>query len=389
MTTESEARLLDQADRIAELATRHASESEAARTLCPPLLEALKATDLLRLWVPAELGGLQATPALGMEAMERIAAADGSTAWTLGIATGCNGIASPRLEPDLSKQLFLEEPAFIMAGSASPGGHAEPIDGGYRVSGRWHYASGGPHADAFFGECFLVVDGKQQMTRAGLPDTRAMLFAPDQVELLDTWNAAGMRGTGSHDFTVEGLFVPEGRSFSVWKKPHPYSGTLFRYPIGSLLAFNLAGIPLGLGRGAIDAFVELARDKVPTGYRVPLAEREPVQAKVAEAESLVRSARAFLMQTAHETWQTLDRGGELDIEQRALVRMATSYGAESCSRAVDLMFHAAGMSGVQSGHPLDRAFRDIHVARQHFIVGPSSLEAAGRVFLGLDPAAML
>jgi alkylation response protein AidB-like acyl-CoA dehydrogenase len=392
MTTETppdlRSAVLAQADRLAALAPRHAAESEAQRTLCRPLIEALRGTDLLRLWVPGELGGLQASPALGMEAMARVAAADGSTAWSLGIATGCNGIAAPRVEPSLAKDMFGRRD-FVMAGSASPGGRAEPVDGGYRVSGRWHYASGCRHADGFFGECVLVVDGQPVMTRAGLPETRAMLFQPDEVTQLDTWDAAGMRGTGSHDFTVDGFFVPERRSFSIWRKPYPYEGTLNRYPIGSLLAFNLAGIPLGLGRGAIDAFVALAREKTPTGYRERLAERLPVQARVAEAESLVRSARAFLMEIAQDTWETLDRGDELTIEQRALVRMATSFGAESCSRAVDLMFHLAGMNSVQAGHTIERAFRDIHTARQHFVVGPASMEGAGRVFLGLDPAALL
>jgi indole-3-acetate monooxygenase len=194
---------------------------------------------------------------------------------------------------------------------------------------------------------------------------------------------SGLRGTGSHDFTVTDRFVPAEYTIGLLEPPlHP--GDLYRFPLFGMLALAVAAAITGMARGAIDALVALATTKVPTGSRRVLRERVYAQLQVAQAEALLRSARAFVYDAVDEVWSAILAGDPVSLEQRARLRLAACHAATSGAQVVDLMYNTGGASSIYDGSPLQRFFRDAHAATQHTMVSPAWLETAGRLFLGLE-----
>jgi indole-3-acetate monooxygenase len=219
----------------------------------------------------------------------------------------------------------------------------------------------------------------------GAPETRLLLFPAAEVEILDTWHTAGLRGTGSHDWTVTNLFVPAGRAIE-FDVTAPYEqGTLYAFPLFATLAVSKAAVALGIARHAIDALTELAQAKTPAGQPSLLRERTAVQADVARAEALVRAARAFLYALIAEVWADVAAGRPATLQQRALLRLAAVDGVVRAAQAVDLMYNAAGATSIYESSPLERCFRDVHVVTAHTIVQQHGYELAGKVLLGLAP----
>jgi alkylation response protein AidB-like acyl-CoA dehydrogenase len=212
-----------------------------------------------------------------------------------------------------------------------------------------------------------------------------MLFPRTEASILDTWYVGGLRGTGSHDIAVDGLFVPEARSFPLLSSRPREAGTLYRFPLSTLLAVALAPVATGIARAAIDALAQLATEKTPAGTQHLLRERPMVQVDVARAEALLRAARSFLYEAAAEAWEAAASEGELPPRQRALLRLAASHASLTAAQAVDLMQGAAGGTAIYASSPLERCFRDIHTLTQHAMLSQASYEPAGRMLLGLDP----
>ncbi|HVO24778.1 MAG TPA: acyl-CoA dehydrogenase family protein, partial [Candidatus Margulisiibacteriota bacterium] len=204
------------------------------------------------------------------------------------------------------------------------------------------------------------------------------------VEIIDTWTVAGLRGTGSHDIAVAERFVPEDRSVSLLTDRPRQPGPLYMFPVFGLLALGIAGVALGVARRAIDELLQLAAAKTPTGSRKRLAERAMIQVHVAEAEALLRSARAFLFDTIGDAWRAAQGSRTISVAQRSLLRLAATHAATSAAKVVDLMYNAGGGTSVYATSPLQRQFRDIHVVTQHMMVAPATYELTGRVFLGID-----
>ena len=259
----------------------------------------------------------------------------------------------------------------VLAGSILAGsGTAACVDGGYQISGRWPFASGCRHADWLIAGCTLVDDPNSRL--------KAFIVAPAQCEILDTWHTAGLRGTGSHDFVIDDVFVPDGRAFDYPGISAFNDGPLYRTPVANVWGPNIAAVALGIARDAIDSFVEIASTKRQRVNRAPLAERETVQEKVGLAEALLRSGRALLFETVRDNWATLSAGGALSDEQTALGRLASATAARNSVEAVDLMFHAAGTTSVYTRNRLERCFRDVHMVPQHVIASPLGFITAGR-----------
>jgi len=219
---------------------------------------------------------------------------------------------------------------------------------------------------------------------SGAPDARLMLFPAGEARIIDTWTVAGLRGTGSHDIAVEDLFVPHERSFSLVTDPSLHARPLYAFPMFGLLALGIAAVTLGIARGAIDDLVELAGAKTPTYSRRLLGERATVQADVARAEAVLGSARALVFETIDEAWARAQSDGAIDVRARARLRLAAAHAATAAARAVDLMYDAGGGTVVYASSPLQRRFRDVHVATQHVLVAPATLELVGRILLGLE-----
>jgi len=361
---------------------------EQARELPPEVLDALHEAGLFRLLLPRSVGGAELQPAPYAEAIEAIAMGDASTAWCLGQNSGCS-MSAAYLEPEVARQVF-GEPRAVLAWGAGAVGKAHAVDGGYRVSGTWQFASGSRHATWLGGHCTITEpDGSQRRAADGSPAERTMLFPRARATISDVWHVSGLKGTGSDSYSVADLFVEDAYSLdrcNPAERREP--GRLYRLESMQLYASAFAGVAMGAARAALDAFVELARNKRPRGSAAALRDNAVVQSEVGLAEARLRSARTFLLQTLRETWDALAAGGEITLEQRMQIRLASTYAIQEAREVVDTAYHAAGATAIFQSGPFERRFRDVHAVCQQVQGRRSHFETVGQHMLGLKPDLM-
>jgi alkylation response protein AidB-like acyl-CoA dehydrogenase len=379
----SDLQYLESARRLSALARECADEAERNRSLPKRLTEAMALAGLYRVAAPCDVGGGETHPFTQIRVIEALSEADGAAGWNLMIGIEATGFLGAALEPDVARELF-SDPALVVAGALNPLGRAEPVAGGFRVSGRWPFASGCQQSHYFWGQCVEMHGTERVRDDRGQVVLREAVVPAESFEVLDTWHVSGLRGSGSHDVEVRDVFIPTRRMTEVSRRPPHAHGTLFRLPAGSRLAYNKVGVATGIARAAIDDFVALASQKTPRASSASLRERSDAQRAVAEAEASLRSARAFVFEAVEEMWDVIDAGGTATARQRALVQLACSHAASAAVDAVGRVHAAAGTTVNQLGQPLERRFRDVQVVRQHITVSPQWVESAGRVLLGLE-----
>ena len=371
---------LSRARAAAEVLGPLAARIEAERRLPAEALRALVDAGVFKLVVPRSLGGSEASLPTLLAVLEEIACADGSAGWCAMVGT-TSSLMSVFLDDDVAREVFAAHDA-ITCGVFAPMGRATPVSGGYRVSGRWAFASGCEHASWRMGGALVSTDGGSAPGHP--PEVRSMLFRDRDTRVIDTWNTSGLRGTGSHDFEVSDVFVPDARSFSLLADKPRNAGPTYALPFFGVLAASVASVALGIARGAIDTFVLLAKKKHPLGAKRSIAQRELVQLHVAQAEGKVRAARAFLRAAVAEAEVEAASGGGVSLTTRALLRLAASHAASEAAAAVDLVYNAGGASSIYASSPLQRQFRDVHVATQHIMVSSTATILAGRILLGVE-----
>jgi alkylation response protein AidB-like acyl-CoA dehydrogenase len=281
------------------------------------------------------------------------------------------------------REVFANGPDPIVAGTVVPGGgRGVRVEGGYLVNGRWRFGSGCRESDWMLGN--FSVDGK--LLRA--------IFPSDQCAVVDTWDVTGLRGTGSHDWTVTDVFVPEHRTVphagtpvdNRWRR---WSGTLYGLPVHAIIGPHHSPIATGAARAAIDALSELAGAKIPRARTALLREQALVQEWLARAEALLGSARAYRTQATQELWDTVVAGQQPTLQQQARCRLAATYAVDSALQAVELMYRAGGTTSLERPQRLARAWRDVHAVGQTASLHPEWYALTGRVLLGLDPGPRL
>ena len=334
--------VLDAARDLGALVWTYRDEIEHARRLPPRLVDAVAAADLFRLLVPRALGGLEVDAITAMRVFEELARADGSAAWAVMI--GNSGLFTAWLGLEAGKEILVD-PCAPIGGALAPTGRAVAIQGGYRVTCHWAFASGCEYSTWLLGGCQVYNGDQPRVGPGGEPEFRTLFFTRADCEILDTWSAGGLRGSGSHDFQVRDAFVPRRRSFASADTP-VQTGPLYRLPLMVLLSSMLPAIALGIGRGAIEALGELARTKTPAASRNLLRERVMVQVQIAQAEAILRSGRAFLFEAVSDVWAEAEAGRTISPHQHALVRLAATHAAACAAQAVDLMYQAGGGSSV-------------------------------------------
>ena len=371
--------LLDRARVAAREIAPRADAIEEARRLPPDVVAALVEAGVFALAVPRSLGGHEATAATLLAVIEEIARADGAAGWCAMIGAS-SALMSAYLDETVAREVY-GEPGAITCGVFAPMGRAIAAPGGFRVSGRWPFASGCEHSGWRMGGA--IVEGASPLP-SGAPDVRSMLFRADETRILDTWRTSGLRGTGSHDLEVADVFVPTARSFSFFSDAPREQGALYRLPFFGVLAAAVAAVTLGIGRHALESVIELAQKKHPLGAKRSLAHRELVQLRVAQAEAKLSGARALLFETLGAVEHAAEAGDPASLAARARLRLAAAHAASESAAAVDLAYHAGGATSIYEKSPLQRCFRDVHVATQHAMVGDASATLAGRVLLGLE-----
>jgi indole-3-acetate monooxygenase len=380
-----DAEYVERARALAPVLESCADQVEADRRLTPALLDGLHAAALFRLLLPRFLDGGEVDPVTFVTVIEEIAKAEGSAAWCLCQAGGC-AMTAAYLSPEVARKVFGDRRA-VLAWGPGPDARAIAVNGGYRVTGTWSFASGCRHATWLGGHCPIVTAAGTPRRRAdGRREERTMLFPAASAEIVDVWHVSGLRGTGSDAFTVADLYVPHEYSVSrddPAERRQP--GPLYCFPAGSLYASGFAGVALGLGRAMLDAFVDLAREKTPRGGRRTLRDNHVIQSQVAQAEARLRSARMFLMGSLDEIWREVGRSGTLTLDQRMTIRLAATYAIHQARDVADTAYAAAGSSAIFTAGAFERRFRDIHAVTQQLQGRQSHFETVGQFLLGLEP----
>ena len=348
---------------------------DTERTLPKPVRDALFDTGLLNNWLPAWLGGDELDLIHGMEIIEAAARIEPSLGWITMISNANQAFAA-WMPKEGAQEVFspnhTNAAAFIGIDAL-----ATPVDGGYQVHGRWPFASGAPHSPWGVGMC--PVAGDDTVSPDGSPRTRLFFFAPDDWEMIDTWDGVGLRGTGSHDILVKDAFVPERRSFFLEDAPNT-DGVLYQRPFYFTAPPVHAAHAVGAARGIIDAFMALT-----TGTRTnpheKIQARPLVHAQLGEAEAILRSVRASIYDNAREGWERTAAGEPTTPEQFGEMMLLVAHTVQSCIQVADLIFNAAGGKGVYTRNRLERFWRDLHVAGQHMTPSLNQYSNVGREML--------
>lgn len=378
--------LLATADAAAARFAMRVEEIEANSYLPQDIADDLASAGLYRLLTPVEYGGLEISVELFVEIIERLAQTDASAAWCTFIScTSC--VLAGYLDPAVSVKLY-GNPDLKAAGVFAPRGKAirETRDGqpGFRVSGRWFWGSATKNADVIQGGCLVLdADGKPELLPGGRPRVQSILFDRSQVTHLNNWDAFGLLGSGSGEFEVDDVFVPEAYSACLMAD-RPLDRPLYRFPVFGLLGIGIGAVALGVGRHAMDTLIDLAGDKTPQSSSKTLAMRASTQQAVARAEASWRSARAFMLDAVRAGWHEAEKTGEIAVNTRRDIRLATTHAVHSAQEIVSTMYRLGGGNAIFAQSPLQRCLRDIHVITQHFMVSDSTYELTGRLLLGLD-----
>lgn len=356
-----------------------ADQVAAQRRLPLPLFRLLADAGLFRMLVPRSLGGQEVDPVTLIHVVEEIARADGSAGWLVFIGA-TSGILSGSLERNVAREIF-GDPYTFVSFVGSPGGRATHVDGGYRVDGRWRFASGSRQATWLAGTCSLHGPTGAQQAGPQDPGRCIVLLPAAHCQILDTWHVTGLCGSGSDDVVATDAFVPEDHAIA-FDGPLHESGPLYAYG-RMVIPVAMASVPLGIARAAIDAFIELAATK-PHGQG-RLRDRGAVQAQVGRAEARLRAAHAFLVETVRTSWASILATGTTSSEQRAFQRLAASHAAATSAQVVDIIWTMAGATAIFDSSPFARRLGDIHVATQNVTIADGYYETVGRILLGLDP----
>jgi alkylation response protein AidB-like acyl-CoA dehydrogenase len=370
---------------VADDILRVADQVEAERCLPRSLMDRLMAAGLFSIYTPRAFGGLELPLPEALRVVEEVSRLDGSTGWTVALGVA-NDIFTCTL-PDESAARVLRNGSALIAGAPGFAVRAEPVDGGYCLSGQWSFCSGAPNA-TWLSVAAPIFDGDAPRMGAAGPELIAAFLPPGDVEIVDTWHVTGMRGTGTQDLRVDGVFVPAEMTgaMAMPEGPRPVRpSTLARIPFMTLIGIAQSPpVCLGIARHAIDEFRELALHK-----ERPLAPKlsEQVQAQegLARAEALLRSARCYWYEAVERLWTTVTSGDEVTLADRANVRLASLTAAENSLAVVDRLYRLAGSSAIFQSSPLERCFRDVHTAAQHQQVQDGRWETAGRVLFGIEP----
>jgi indole-3-acetate monooxygenase len=372
---------LDAARKLVPLIRSCADQTEADRELPRPLFEALADAGLFLLALPRALGGAEIDLPTYVQVLEEIGKADASTGW---VVNQCAIFATyaARMPRDIARSIWIDTPRSVVANTPVATARGVMVPGGYRVTGRQGFSSGCRHA-AWLAARALIFEDSQPRLKDGQPEERYLFVPAAEAELLDTWHVRGMRGTGTHDFAVNDVFVPLERTVLQAGAPLLETGPLYQIPRSLLFASADAAVAMGVARSCLDAFLELAGAKTPRLMHATLRDQPMVQAAVGHCEAKLRSGRAFLTDAVGEIWTEATSTGAVTLDRRATLRLATTHAIRLAVDVVDTVYNAGGVTTIYEGNLIQRHFQDIHVISQHLQGRLSHYELIGKYALGL------
>jgi indole-3-acetate monooxygenase len=382
---DSATRTLEAARELGPKIRAAGDEIEQGRRLPMHLVREMQRAGIFRMAMPRAWGGPELDFLTQVRVIETLSIADASAGWCTMIGID-GGYMTAYIDQAVAREMYRELDS-VTAITFAPPGKAVKTKDGFIVNGRWPFGSGCQHATWLIGH-FLVFDGDSlRLGPNGLPETRFGFLPPEECEILDTWTTNGLRGSGSHDWTVKDRFIPEERTFNLAAPTIYRQGPLYALP--NLLIYKVSGVGLGIARGAIEDFIAMASNKSmtfksPSASKAMLRDEAFVQCTLAQAEALVSSARGFVFEAFGDLWNTLASGDPPSLKQRARGRLAMAHASAACLQAVELLYKANGGSSVYAGNVFDRRLRDMQTANQHTVVSLKTWEVTGRVLLGLE-----
>src|SRR5438034_5573192 len=371
---------LEAARKLVPLIRSCANEIEAARELPRALFEALADAGLFHVALPRALGCPELDLPTYVQVIEEIGKADASTGWTVNQGAIFATYAA-RMERDVARAIWIDTPRSVVANTPAPTAQAVVVPGGYRVTGRQGFSTGCRHASWVAAHAQIIENGEVRL-ESNQPEMRYFFVPVAEAELLDTWHTRGMRGTGTHHFAVNDVFVPAERTVLSQTAPLLENAPLFRIPRTLLFASGDAAVAFGMARTCLETFGELAGAKTPRAMQGLLRDQAMVQMTVGQAEAALRSGRAFLLEAVREIWAA-STSGTLALEQRANLRLAATHGIRLAAQIIDSIYNASGATAAYEDHLLQRHFQDIHVITQHLQGRLAHYELIGRYWLGL------
>lgn len=366
--------LLSRAHALAPAIAAGSAEIDKRREILPGIIAALIDNGFFRMLQPQFIGGAELPPMLFAQVTEILAQADASTAWCVCQNNGC-AMSAAYLETGVAWEIFGPPNGILAWGPPGAPFEAKSVAGGYRISGKWRFASGSHHA-TWLGAHMRV---------AGTNAVRTMLFPKSSVVMNDIWHTIGLRGTASDEYVVEDLFIPQNRSILRDAAAERRVDTaLYHFTSNQLYSCGFAGVGLGIARATIKAFLDLPREKVSRGASRPLRENNVVQSQLAQCEARLRSARAFLHTTWEDAWARVQHSEEQTQEDRAMIRLASTWAIQQAREVVTTLYHAAGSVAVFEDHPFERRLRDIHTVAQQAQGRQLHYETVGQLLLGTE-----
>jgi alkylation response protein AidB-like acyl-CoA dehydrogenase len=360
--------------RLAPIISARAAGIEAARRIPDDLWTELKDVGCLRMLLPRSHGGLEVALPDALPILAALSRADASVAWTVANCAGAwfDLAGLPRATFDA----VFAAPGVTVAGVFAPCGVAERVNGGYRVSGRWGFASGCQHADWLFGNCLEDHEGTRRM--------RTVVFSASEITIEDTWTVSGLCGTGSHHFTADEVVVPSARTCATLEAEPCVDVPLVRIPAPPLYAFAISATALGVAQAALDDILAMAGGKMPLLAGAPLAANPLFQYQLANADTDLRAARGLAYADASSAWAAAVDRTPFTLEHRARIRATAAWATARATAVVDFAYHAGGGSSLYAANTLQRRLRDIHALTQHFIIKPDTMTTVGAVLAGQD-----
>lgn len=362
---------------------------EAGRELPADVVEALHRARLFRLLLPTSLGGDTIDLVSFATITETIAAADASAGWCIGQGNGC-AMSAAYLKPEVARRFFGPADA-VLAWGAGAAGNAVPVAGGYRITGRWSFASGSRHATMLGAHCKVVdANGKPRLRPDGRPDERTAIFVRSKAKVHDDWRVMGLKGTGSDSYEFRDEFVPDDevydRDLDAECKANALDPALcFRFSSMIAYASAFSGVMLGITRGTLDDARALATTKQPRGATSSMRDNQVFQTEIARLEARWRAARALVHTTLGEIWADVAAGQPMTLQNRVDIRLATTH---AINEGVDIVAHAyreAGQTAIFEANPFEQRLRDAHAASQQLQGRRTHYMTVGRHLLGLPP----
>jgi alkylation response protein AidB-like acyl-CoA dehydrogenase len=383
---------LERVEKLRDVIVAGGDKGQELRRLPDDCVAALVDEGMFRFTLPEELGGENASTLETIELLEAISAIDASVGWNVMLGSEINAMAAGGMDKTLAKEIYLENPRVIMCGGGGTGSvpavAVKQPDGGFKVTGESTFISGCWNSDWCFMAAPEVEEG-QDITQADFRTMRMRFMHRSEWEILDTWDVAGIRGSGSHNVKAEGSRVlPEHADVDLVVMPPHYDNPVFRIPVPLRLSYNKVAIGLGIARGALETFVELAHNKVPMLSPSKLMDRPIAQIRVAECEAKYRAARAYVFEAMGQVEDELKAGAEMPSAMTTQnARLACILAANMCMEVVDLLHNTGGTSASYLANPLERKLRDAHGAASHRWVSHSLYQDLGAIILGHEPGA--